>query len=573
MGEEVLSPAERSEVSRIVGAPIVNEAIVWDRPQVVRVETATDRFIAKRPWREGTADPPAESRVVHRAERAALELLSSMPDSPAPALIGASDEIDVLVMEHLPPAPSVADALLGDDGEAAGAAVVGLAETLARVHAWTADREPEYQTIRRRLDLSPESQRWTDVTDVGIEQFRQTAAALGVDTTPAFEAEARQVVQQLRAPGWWRGLVHGDPCPDNTSVVDGQVRLFDFEHTNFGSVLLDASYVVAPFPTCWCFARIPAKLGARALAEYRRGLATVHPEAADDETWRDALTVALSSWSSPEARSSSGRWQKTASGGPRRCGPACCSGWTRSYPSSRRNCRRSRRPSAVCGTSSGRVGATRRCRTTRRCPRPATTPRWSRRRGSRAGRPDTLVPVRRALDRTQERGPRRRETHMYGRLVDRRRERDKRAAMSRFPLPAEITDYVFGRAHGRIQNNTKLILGGLAVIALLAMAAGYTFLPGGLALAYAVQSIRPIRGVATSADGIRLISSKYSNGTPDAVLAFVPWSELPRSEGSTLPIGPDRISFSRAERARLEARRPAHEAPARPRIRWSDGGA
>lgn len=293
---EVLSAAERSEVSRIVGAPLVAEAIVWQRPQVVRVETATERFIAKRPWRDDDGVSPDASRAVHRAERAALELLSSMPDSPAPALIGASDEVDIVVMEHLPPAPSVADALLGDDRGAAEAAVIGLAETLARVHAWTAGREPEYQAIRRRLDLAPESQRWSDVTDLGIEQFRETAAALGVDTAPAFESEARDVVQRLRAPGWWRGLVHGDPCPDNTSVIDGRVRLFDFEHTNFGSVLLDASYVVAPFPTCWCFGRIPPALSERAVAAYRQELATVHPEASDDEAWRDALSMALASW-------------------------------------------------------------------------------------------------------------------------------------------------------------------------------------------------------------------------------------------------------------------------------------
>ena len=296
MGEEVLSPAERSEVARLVGAPIVTEAIVWERPQVVRVETATDRFIAKRPWRDGSADPPETARLVHRAERAALELLSAMPGSPAPALLGASDDVDILVMEHLPPAPSVADALLADDREAAEAAVVGLAEMLARVHAWTADREPEYQAIRRRLDLPRESQRWSDVTDVGIEQFRRTAAALGVDAPPAVEAEARHVVEQLRARGWWRGLVHGDPCPDNTSVIDGQVRLFDFEHTNYGSVLLDASYVMAPFPTCWCFGRLPPAISERAVAAYRAVLATVHPEAADDERWGAELGVALASW-------------------------------------------------------------------------------------------------------------------------------------------------------------------------------------------------------------------------------------------------------------------------------------
>lgn len=296
MGEAVLSPAELAEVERIVGAAVTAEAIVWERPQVVRIETATDRFIAKRPWRDESGVSPDASRAVHRTERAALELLSAMPDSPAPALIGASDEVDVLVMEHLPPAPSVADALLGRDRESAEAAVVGLAETLARVHAWTSGKEPEYQAIRRRLGLAAESHRWTDVTAEGLAQLGHAASALGVEVPPSFEAEGRRAIERLRAPGWWRGLVHGDPCPDNTSIVDGQVRLFDFEYTNYGSVLLDASYIVAPFPTCWCFGRVPPVLSERAVAAYRQELATAHPEASDDEAWRDALAMALASW-------------------------------------------------------------------------------------------------------------------------------------------------------------------------------------------------------------------------------------------------------------------------------------
>ena len=39
----------------------------------------------------------------------------------------------------------------------------------------------------------------------------------------------------------YRGLVHGDACPDNVRFLDGRCRIFDFEHSGWGAVALDAS--------------------------------------------------------------------------------------------------------------------------------------------------------------------------------------------------------------------------------------------------------------------------------------------------------------------------------------------
>jgi hypothetical protein len=291
----VLTDAERTAVEAILDDRLVEQSLVWDRAHVVRVVTSDGRSaIAKRPRVETGGEVRPEARGSYLHELVGLSLLASMPASPAPHLLGVADGVDVLVMEELPPGPSVADGLLGGDRATAEAAVVGLAETLAAVAAWTIGREDEHRALRAQVGLDPDgAQRWTGLVGTGVVALREAA---GDFVEPGFDDDVAKVLADLAGPGWWRGYVHGDPCPDNTSRVDGRWRLFDYEYAAYSSVLLDASFVVAPFPTCWCFVRIPPVLSATATAAYRRVLGASVPEATDDAAWDAALAAALVSW-------------------------------------------------------------------------------------------------------------------------------------------------------------------------------------------------------------------------------------------------------------------------------------
>ncbi|HEY3140944.1 MAG TPA: phosphotransferase [Acidimicrobiales bacterium] len=297
--EEVLGVEERERVEALLRARIHSAEIVSTRAHVVRVRFGGgDTAIVKRPRQVATGSERVDDmRSLFLAERTGLELLAAMPESPTPTLLAVDDTADLLVMEDLPPGPSIAELLLGDDWNAAEEGVVELARTLASVHGWSAGRESEYQAIRARVGLAVgEAQRWTRITAAGRDAFRSMAEAVGVNVPAVFEEECDEAVARLGAAGWWRGYVHGDPCPDNTRLTAGRLRLFDYEHGNYGSVLLDASYFVAPFPTCWCFGLLPDDLSARALATYRTELAACVPQADDDEAWTEALQAALASW-------------------------------------------------------------------------------------------------------------------------------------------------------------------------------------------------------------------------------------------------------------------------------------
>ena len=216
------------------------------------------------------------------AELAALEYLNGMPEPVAPRLLGADAEAGIVLMEDLGPGRSLADSLLTGDRSRVRADLVGYAEALGSVHAWSmGSRDP-------RLGTPP----WLGAVARGKDAFLGAAVSLGLAAAGA-ATEIDQLLLMLTETGY-QGLVHGDACPDNVRFLDGRCRIFDFEHSGWGPVVLDASYLLAPFPSCWCFGRLPAAVATPAMAAYRSRL-----EAAGIDlgpSWDAAMTAALGAW-------------------------------------------------------------------------------------------------------------------------------------------------------------------------------------------------------------------------------------------------------------------------------------
>ena len=302
MGDRGAAPsgleAVAEAVADIVGAPVVSSEVVWDRPHVVRVRLEDGRsLVTKRPRVDDAGEVTELSRTSFERELAVLSFLTSLDEASAPRLLGHRDEL--LVMEDLPPGPSLAELLLVGDERAARLGLVAYAEGLGRFHAATAfdGAESRFDAVR---DAHEPSQPWgASMTDDAVDAFVSAAERFGpVPDRGALASEVRAIADALGAPGWWRTMVHGDPCPDNTRFESGtgRFRLFDFERSSFGSCLLDASYVVAPFPTCWCFGEVPGELSAEAVAAYRTAFGVARPEVLDDRRWDEALAMALGSW-------------------------------------------------------------------------------------------------------------------------------------------------------------------------------------------------------------------------------------------------------------------------------------
>jgi hypothetical protein len=186
---------------------------------------------------------------------------------------------------------SLVDPLLKGTAEEAERALKLYASALGRLHADTADclrtHHEAFQSIfgagRRRR---PSGRRVEKEADFVVDK-------LG-GAPPASELELLST--RLNDPGPWQCLIHGDPCPDNTLMVDGNMRLIDYEHARPSHALLDGIYWQLGFPSCWCAGRLPADLASRIADVYRAEIAKAMPLALDDAAYRAELVYAAVNW-------------------------------------------------------------------------------------------------------------------------------------------------------------------------------------------------------------------------------------------------------------------------------------
>lgn len=188
-----------------------------------------------------------------------------------PQRIGADPTRGVFVMEDLGAGPSLADLLTGDgDPDAAVAALEAYVRSLARMHRATRGRRDDWDAARRALGgygAGPvfDPGEW----DAAARRFRDRCASVGATVDPDVDTDFERIGAALGDPGDWLAFTPSDCCPDNHVVRGETVAFFDCEFAAFRHALLDLAYVVVPFPTCWCAARLPDGLPERLVALYR----------------------------------------------------------------------------------------------------------------------------------------------------------------------------------------------------------------------------------------------------------------------------------------------------------------
>lgn len=272
-------------------AEICAAELVWNKSHVVRLGACDGRsVIMKRPCRDRQGGEP--DRQAFGIELASLEYLAGMPVPVAPRLLGADTTAGVLLMEELAAGRSLADSLLLGDRATATADVVAYATALGSVHAWSIGRTAGFARARARYSPAAGSRPWLETIERGRGRFLHAASALGV-ATEGVDAEIDGLIGMLGGHRYL-SFVHGDPCPDNVRLVGGRIRLFDFEESCLGSAALDAAYLLAPFPSCWCFADMPADITGLAMGAYRSALQAGGVEAGQD--FDTELTAALAGW-------------------------------------------------------------------------------------------------------------------------------------------------------------------------------------------------------------------------------------------------------------------------------------
>jgi aminoglycoside phosphotransferase (APT) family kinase protein len=290
--EPVLSAAEADVAAGVLASAwgerteIRTAELIWNRRHIVRLHLGDGHSVVLK--RRGDQRPQGGQDRSFGAELAVLEYLNAMPVPVAPRLLGADPDAGILLIEDLGPGTSLADSLLAEDRARAEADLVAYARALGALHAWSIGRPGNLAGLwARYAHGAPPGPAWLGAAERHRDVFLEVVARLDVPAD-GVTGEISQMTAMLAGTGY-AGLVHGDACPDNVHLAGGVCRIFDFETSGWGCVALDATYLQAPFPSCWCFASLPAAVAAPAVTVYRNCLQDAGIELGRD--W-DAVTAA-----------------------------------------------------------------------------------------------------------------------------------------------------------------------------------------------------------------------------------------------------------------------------------------
>jgi hypothetical protein len=283
---------------------------------IAHSDGANIRSVVVKATRSPTYDPAAESLLqisgLAREWVATAYLAARAPAREhGCALLVGDVPSGLLVFEDLgADVSSLVDPLLNGTADGAEGALTLYAVALARLHRDTVGCFDAHREMFQSIFGAgrPVGRRgWR------VESDADVVTKLIGGAPPASELEL--LSSRLSDPGPWSSLIHGDPCPDNSLVVDGRVRLIDYEFARPSHALLDGIYWKIGFPTCWCAGRVPTDVEFRIDARYRDELANSIPLVRDDTAYRTELAYMAAvwlftslSWRLDEALKSDARW-------------------------------------------------------------------------------------------------------------------------------------------------------------------------------------------------------------------------------------------------------------------------
>lgn len=272
----------------LLGRPLTDPVDLGgsDRSTVLRARTSDGGSVVIKQYAGGE-----RARAVFAAESSGLAFTGL-----GPRLLAADIDVPMIVMNDLGAHPSLADRLLGDDPQAADAALLEWAGAYGRMAAASVGRQQDLARLveehgRGHKPISEDS-----TFSRHCAAFRKRLAELGIDVPAGLEEELEGLVETVVLSGSFSVFSPGDICPDNNLLTPDGLRVLDFEGASFHSVFLDAAYATMPFATCWCVYRLPPGQAERVEERYRAEVTGAFPELADDSVWGPGVRAAIVLW-------------------------------------------------------------------------------------------------------------------------------------------------------------------------------------------------------------------------------------------------------------------------------------
>ncbi len=228
-----------------------------------------------------------------------LEFLSGINSlrNIVPQFISSDKEKVSFVMSDVGQGKQVNEILFEDSYESAQGTIKKLMISLAHIHGSTLNRQGQFDQI-----CSSFNHRY--IKDDGVEQslhdyslyLEKISKKLKIELSSNIENELKEILEVILDPSEFYGFVHWDPCPDNCKVVDGEMKIYDFERSAYANIFVDAAYLLMRFPSCWCVGDIPESLIESGNLVYRETLGSYLPAILDDIAYREQMAIACMFW-------------------------------------------------------------------------------------------------------------------------------------------------------------------------------------------------------------------------------------------------------------------------------------
>ena len=288
-----LSEADRRNV--VLRLLIANPSTEMPRSLILK-KTAVDKGIFD-VVSNGETEIEQLSRFAH--DWAGLEFLTQIGSNHAPHFYAGSLEYKFIIIEDLGLShPSLVGPLTRSPStinlQEAEIALIAYVRRLGKMHADTLGRENEFISILNRV--YPQALRFNFIPEAdGSEAFNQLKLLTG-DKSQELYHEIQTILEFAKSPGDFNVFVHGDICPDNVYYQEKQIRLIDFEYSDYGHALIDGVYLRMSMPSCWCSKAVPDDVLQRMEAIYRAELKTALVLAGDDSVYNEGLVYACAYW-------------------------------------------------------------------------------------------------------------------------------------------------------------------------------------------------------------------------------------------------------------------------------------
>ncbi|SDC67048.1 hypothetical protein SAMN05216174_103359 [Actinokineospora iranica] len=271
-----------------------------ERSIVLRVKVAASPFslprtLAVKRYVQPPGTSPRDSWV---REAVSYQLFTALAaeDRMCPELFAHDSGTNLLVMEDLGRAPTLAEKLHGSDARAAEGALLSWARSLGKLHASTAGREADFDALLRRLSPPTSKDPLTVDGPAAMAALPGLLRAVYDVETPDDVVDSAQATLKLLDAVRHRAFSPSDSCPDNNLITNRGVRFLDFEGGCVRNMMFDAAYLTVPFPSCWCAYALPPGMTDAMLAAWRAEVRTMWPDLADDAVLLPKLLDAQIFW-------------------------------------------------------------------------------------------------------------------------------------------------------------------------------------------------------------------------------------------------------------------------------------